>query len=159
MILETTSRAICKAMSVLKFKWASRKCANIHPGNLERLSCRLYLKMFKARVNNAQNKHLDVQKYRPTIRVVWPTNGFSQLALTLSNSNDLTVLVTYAYELIVIGWHISAGGLIPMGTFTTLDHFSGLTLAPLRFHIRSVITGLLFHEFIGLVRLERELTC
>lgn len=30
-------------MSVLKFRWASRKCDSIHPGNLERLSWRLYL--------------------------------------------------------------------------------------------------------------------
>lgn len=38
-----TSRAICKAMSVLKLRWASRKCDSIHPGSLERLSWRLYL--------------------------------------------------------------------------------------------------------------------
>lgn len=33
-----TSRAICKAMSVLKFKFASRKCDSIQPGNFDRLS-------------------------------------------------------------------------------------------------------------------------
>ena len=38
-----TSRAICSAMSVLKFRCASRKWDKIQPGNLERLSWRLYL--------------------------------------------------------------------------------------------------------------------